>query len=435
MPRDLIPSDATIRSVRPGDPRRRLSDGSGLYLLLFVKGGAHGWRLDYTINGRRKTLSLGTYPATGLALARRKADEARALVSAGEDPSEARKAKRAAHATAKDAEQREEQGLPPVGSFEVLAREWLETIHAAKVSAGHADRTRIRFEQDVFPYIGRRPVGAIDAPELLGVLRRVLARGTIETAHRIKDACGQVFRYGIATGACVDNPAGDLRDALPPVPARHHAAIVDPKRVGELLRAIDDYKGHAVTRAALRLAPLLFQRPGELRKAEWSEIDLDAATWTIPSERMKRTKDGKATGLPHLVPLSVQAVAILQDLEPLTGGGVYVFPSLRSKKRPMSDAAVLAALRRMGFPKDEMTGHGFRAMARTMLAERLHVEPAVIEAQLAHSVPDALGRAYNRTQYVAQRTIMMQQWADYLDVLRRGGEVVKLADRKARPKR
>jgi hypothetical protein len=274
MARDLITSDTAIRGVKPGDPRSRLSDGAGLYLLLFVKGGAHGWRLDYTFQGRRKTLSLGTYPDTGLALARRKADEARALVSAGEDPSAVRKAKRAAHATAKDAERREDQGLPPVGSFEVLARLWLEKIHQAKVSAGHAERTRIRFEQDVFPYIGRRPVGAITAPELLGVLGRVLDRGTVETAHRIKDACGQVFRYGIASGACTANPAADLRDALPPVPTRHHAAIVDPQRVGELLRAIDDYKGQAVTRAALRLAPLTFQRPGELRKAEWSEFDL-----------------------------------------------------------------------------------------------------------------------------------------------------------------
>lgn len=430
MPRELITSDTAIRGIKPGDPRRRLTDGDGLYLLLFVKGGAHGWRLDYTHEGRRKTLSLGTYPATGLALARRKADEARALVAAGQDPSELRKAKRAAVVEAKDAQRREDQGLPPAGSFEELARKWLEVIHQPKVSPGHAERTRIRLEQDVFPWIGRRPASEIDAPELLRVLEKVLARGVIETAHRVKDACGQVFRYGIARGVCTRNPAADLRDALPPVPTRHHAAIIEPKRVGELLRAIDDYKGHAVTRAALALAPLVFQRPGELRKAEWSEFDLDAATWCIPSERMKRTKDGKASGLPHLVPLSVQAVAILQDLQPLTGDGRFVFPSLRTRGRPMSDAAVLAALRRMGFPKDEMTGHGFRAMARTMLAERLHVEPAVIEAQLAHSVPDALGRAYNRTQYVAQREVMMQRWADYLDTLRKGGQVVKLPSRK-----
>lgn len=431
MARNLIPGDVTIRSVKPGDTRKRLSDGEGLYLRLFVKGGAHGWRLDYTVHGVRKNLSLGTYPATGLALARDKGDKARALVAAGIDPSDNRKADKLAQAERRQAEQRQAAGLPGAGSFEAVARDWLAVVHSAKVSAGHAERTRIRFEQDVFPWLGARPVGEIDAPELLACLRRVLARGTVETAHRIKDACGQVFRYAIASGLATRNPAADLREALPPVPARHHAAIIDPGRVGELLRAIDAYKGHPVTRAALALAPLLFQRPGELRQAEWAEFDLDAASWTIPSERMKRSKQGKANGADHLVPLSVPAVAILRDLQPLTGTGRYVFPSLRSRDRPMSDAAVLAALRRMGFPKDEMTGHGFRAMARTMLAERLGVDVAVIEAQLAHSVPDALGRAYNRTEFAEQRRTMMQTWADYLARLRTGGEVVRLPERQA----
>ena len=431
MARNLIPGDVTLRGIKPGDTRTRLSDGGGLYLRLFVKGGAHGWRLDYTVNGVRKNLSLGTYPATGLALARDKADKARELVAAGVDPSDVRKADKVAHADRRQAEKREAAGLPGVGTFEAVAREWLTVVHQAKVSAGHADRTRVRFEQDVFPWLGRRPVAEVDAPELLACLRRVLARGTIETAHRIKDACGQVFRFAIASGLASRNPAADLREALPPVPTRHHAAIVDPKRVGELLRAIEAYKGHPVTRAALALAPLLFQRPGELRQAEWAEIDLEGATWLIPSDRMKRSKQGKANGSDHLVPLSLPAVAILRDLQPLTGEGRYVFPSLRTKDRPMSDAAVLAALRRMGFPKDEMTGHGFRAMARTMLAERLGVDVAVIEAQLAHSVPDSLGRAYNRTEFADQRRTMMQTWADYLARLRKGGEVVHLPERQA----
>jgi len=429
MARDLIPGDVTIRTIKPGDPRKRLSDGDGLYLRLFVKGGSHGWRLDYTINGVRKNLSLGTYPDTGLALARKKADEARRLVSQGIDPSDHRKAAKAEAQRQREAQRLADAGLPSVDSFEAVAREWLASVHSAKVSEGHAERTKLRFEQDVFPWLGRRPLRAIDAPELLECLRRVLARGTIETAHRIKDACGQVFRYGIACGKCDRNPAADLRDALPPVPARHLSAIVEPKRVGELLRAIEDYKGHAITRAALALAPLVFQRPGELRQAEWAEIDLDGALWTIPSERMKRTKQGKATGPAHLVPLSRQAVAVLADLHPLTGTGRYVFPSLRTKDRPMSDAAVLAALRRMGFPKDEMTGHGFRAMARTMLAERLGVDDTVIEAQLAHNVRDSLGRAYNRTEFIEQRRTMMQTWADYMDRLRKGGEVVVLPAR------
>jgi integrase len=345
------------------------------------------------------------------------------------DPSDVRKADRAAKQREREAEQLAADGKPPAGSFEAIAREWLATVHDAKVSGGHAQRTRIRLEQDVFPWLGRRPLGEITTPELLTCLRRVESRGAIETAHRINQACGQVFRYGIATGACTRNPAGDLRDALTPIQARHHPAITDPKRVGELLRAIDDYKGQPVTRAALMLAPLVFQRPGELRKAEWPEFDLDAGTWTIPSARMKRNKVGKASGSPHLVPLSVQAVAVMRDLRPLTGHGRYLFPSQRGQGRPMSDATVQAALRRMGFPKDEMTGHGFRAMARTMLAERLGVDEAVIEAQLAHSVRDSLGRAYNRTEFLDQRRTMMQTWADYLDRLRKGGEVVPLHGR------
>ena len=431
MARDLITGDSAIRSIKPGDPRKRLSDGDGLYLRLFVKGGAHGWRLDYTHNGVRKNLSLGTYPDTGLALARKKADEARRLVSAGTDPSDVRKAAKATALRARAADALADAGLPPADSFEAVAREWLGTVHGVKVSDGHADRTRIRLEQDVFPWLGRRPVGGIKPAELLACLRRVEERGAIETAHRVNQASGQVFRYAIASDRCDRDPTADLREALTPIQARHHAAITDPKRVGELLRACDSYRGHPITRAALALAPLLFQRPGELRHAEWAEIDMDAGLWTIPADRMKRSKQGKANGPDHLVPMSRQAVAILADLQPLTGAGRYVFPSMRTKDRPMSDAAVLAALRRMGFPKDEMTGHGWRATARTMLDERLGVDVAVIEAQLAHSVGDSLGRAYNRTEFLDQRRAMMQTWADYLDRLRKGGEVVQLPQRPA----
>ena len=431
MARNLIPSDTSIKAIKPGDPRKRLNDGDGLHLLLFVKGGAHGWRLAYSLNGARNILSLGTYPDTGLALARRKADEARKLIREGTDPSDVRKSAKAEAERQRQAERLADAGLPPEGSFEAVAREWLATVHDAKTTEGHAARTRIRMEQDLFPWIGRQPIDGINAPELLTCLRRVEARGAIETAHRVKYAAGQVFRYGIATGRCARDVAADLRDALKPVQVRHHAAITDPKRAGELLRAIADYKGQPVTRAALQLAPLVFQRPGELRKAEWAEIDLEAALWTIPSERMKRKKQDKADGRPHIVPLASQAVAILLELQPLTGHGRYLFPSLRTGERPMSDAAILAALRRMGFPKDEMTGHGFRAMARTMLAERLGVAESVIEAQLAHAVPDSLGRAYNRTEFVEQRRAMMQTWADYLDRLRKGGDVIPLRERTA----
>jgi len=426
MARELISGDALIRSIKPGDARKRLADGAGLYLLLFVKGGAHGWRFDYSIDGVRKTISLGTYPDTGLGLARRKADEARGLVSEGVDPSGVRKEKRAEVAEQREAQRRADAGLPAAGSFEAVTLEWMERVHRFKVSAGHAERTLTRLQQDVFPWLGRVSLAEIKAPAILQCLRRVEARGALETAHRVKQACGQVFRYGIATGRCDRDPSADLRDALVPVHVKHHAAITDPKRTGELLRAIDDYQGHPVTRAALQLAALVFQRPGELRAAQWSEVDLENAMWTIPSERMKRSKIGKASGMPHLVPLSRQAVDILADLRPLTGHGLYLFPSARTDDRPMSDNAVLAALRRMGFGKDEMTGHGVRAMARTMLVERLGVDENIVEAQLAHAVKDALGRAYNRTEYVAQRRSMMQVWADYLDRLRTGAEVVQL---------
>lgn len=431
MARDLIPGDVTIRSIKPGDERKRLNDGDGLYLKLFVKGGSHGWRLDYTVGGVRKNLSLGTYPDTGLSLARKKADEARRLVSEGVDPSDVRKAAKADVLRKRQAQALADAGLPAIDSFEAVAREWLSQVHAVKVSDGQSERTQLRLEREVFPWIGREPIASIKAPALLACLRRVEARGALGTAHRVKQACGQVFRYGIATGRCERDPAADLRDALASVVVTHHPAITDPKRVGELLRALDGYKGHLVTRAALQLAPLVFQRPGELRRAEWSEIDLDAALWTIAAGRMKRTKQGKATGADHAVPLSRQAVAVLRELQPLTGHARYVFPSLRTDERPMSDNAVLSSLRRLGFPKDEMTGHGFRAMARTMLAERLGVEESVIEAQLAHNVRDSLGRAYNRTEFLEQRRAMMQTWADYLDRLRKGGDVIPLRERSA----
>lgn len=424
MARDLIPGDKTLKAIKAGDPRKRISDGDGLYLLLFVKGGAHGWRFDYSFGGRRKTLSLGTYPDTTLEAVRGKANEARRMVANGTDPSDVRKQAKAELQAQGNAIARELLGLPPLDSFEAVARLWLKTIHENKVSAGHAERTRIRLEQDVFPWIGRMPIADVKAPDLLACLRRVEARGAIETAHRIKQACGQVFRFGIAEGKCARDHAADLKDALTPVDVRHRAAITDPNRVGQLLRAIHDYEGMPPTRAALKLAPLVFVRPGELRKAEWSEIDLEAAEWRIPAERMKRNKAGKANGVPHMVPLATQAVEILRDLQPLTGHGRFVFPSPRTGERPMSDNAVLSALRRMGFPKDEMTGHGFRAMARTMLAERLHVPEAVIEAQLAHAVKDSLGRAYNRTEFLAQRREMLQTWADHLDKLRVGADVL-----------
>jgi integrase len=414
---------AAVKAAAYTGQAGKITDGGGLHLEARPSGSGW-WRLRYRLDGKERMLSLGTYPQVSLAQARARRDEARRSIAAGTDPSASRKADKAQRASQAQAKALEDAGLPGPGTFAFVAREWLTNVHEAKVSAGHAERTRIRFEQDVFPWIGRTPIAQLEAPELLTVLRRVTARGAIETAHRIKDACGQVFRYGIATGACTRNPAADLRDVLPPVPTRHHAAIVEPKRAAELLHAMADYAGHPITRAALALSALLFLRPGELRQLEWAWIDLDSATLTIPAELMKRKKADKTNGMPHLVPLAPQAVVVLRELQALTGGARYVFPSLQSKDRPMSENTVNVALRRMGFDRETATAHGFRAMARTMAAERLGVAPEVIEAQLAHQVSDSLGRAYNRTQFVEQRRTLMLKWADYLDRLRDGAQVL-----------
>lgn len=434
MPGSDILTDKAIRSAlkdaaTTGSPSK-ISDGAGLHLEARPTG-AGWWRLRYRYGGKEGMLSLGTYPETGLRDARQRRDDARRQIAAGIDPSAARKAGKAEQAKRAEVQALEAAGEALPGTFEAVAREWLGTVHEAKVSAGHAERTRIRFEQDAFPWIGRRPLAELEAPELLGVLRKVTARGAIETAHRLKDSCGQVFRYGIACGLCDRNPAADLRDALPPVPSRHHAAITDPKQAGELLRNLAEYHGHPVTRIALHLSALLFLRPGELRQAEWSWVDLDSGTMTVPAALMKRKKADKVNGTPHVVPLAPQAVALFRELQALTGQGRFCFPSLQTKDRPMSENTVNVALRRMGYDRETMTAHGFRAMARTLAAERLGVAPEVIEAQLAHAVGDALGRAYNRTTFLDQRRELMTKWADYLDRLREGAQVIDLQSKRA----
>lgn len=423
---------AALKSAAESGKARKVSDGGGLVLEARPTG-TGWWRWRFWRDGKEGMLSLGTYPEVSLAQARQKRDEARKLAAAGADPSETRKTAKAERKAAAEAAALAADGKPAPGTFEAVAREWLSTVHEVKVSAGHAERTRIRLEQDAFPWIGRRPIAEIEAPELLQLLRKVEARGAIETAHRIKDSCGQVFRFGIAAGYCTRNPAADLREALRPVPTRHHAAIVDPKKAGELLRAMGEYAGHPVTRAALALSALLFLRPGELRQIEWAWVDLDEAVVTIPAALMKRKKAEKLNGQPHVVPLAPQGLAVFRDLRALTGGEGrrYCFPSLLTGERPMSENTVNTALRRMGFDRETATAHGFRAMARTMAAERLGVAPEVIEAQLAHAVGDTLGRAYNRTQFMDQRRDLMVKWADYLDRLRKGADVVAMPARAA----
>lgn len=417
MAKELIKSDATIKAKKPEAAPYRLFDGDGLYLLIRPDG-KKWWRLDYTHEGKRKTLSLGTYPDTGLALARTKAAKERELVAAGIDPSEARKATKTQRAAVQETERRLAEGIPLADSFEAIAREWFEKFSPQWV-ASHADKIIRRLERDIFPWLGARPIAEIKAPDLLSAVRRIEDRGAIETAHRALQNCGQVFRYAIATGQAERDISADLRGALIPVSKTHLPAITDPKQIGGLLRSLEGYAGFFVTKCALRLAPLVFVRPGELRKAEWSEIDLDNGEWNIPAARMKMRE-------PHLVPLSRQAVEILRELHAVTGRGQYVFPGARTNGRPMSDNAVLAALRRMGIPKEEMSGHGFRAMARTVLDEVLGFRPDWIEHQLAHAVRDPNGRAYNRTAHLEKRREMMQAWADYLDKLKAGADVIPL---------
>jgi integrase len=403
MPKRIIQlSETKVRTAKPRKNEYKIFDGGGLFLLVTPSGGKL-WHLKYRFDGKERRLSFGPYPEISLAEARAKKDEARKQVANGIDPGAVRKAmKRAATA---DTE-----------TFEVIAREW-HMKFAPTWTAGHATTIMARMERDLFPWIGTRPINEIKAPELLTVLRRVESRGALETAHRIRTIAGQVFRYAVATGRAERDCSGDLRGALPQPGERHHAAIIDPKEVAPLLRAIEGYKGGFVVKCALRLAPMLFVRPGELRHAEWAEIDLDEALWNIPAHKMKMKQ-------PHVVPLCAQAVEILTELKQLTGVSRFVFPSGRSLARPMSNNTVNAALRRMGYDKESMTGHGFRAMARTILDEVLHIRPDIIEHQLAHAVKDPNGRAYNRTTYLPERHAMMQLWADYLDGLKQGAQVL-----------
>ncbi|CAD9226692.1 Putative protein IntB [Burkholderia cenocepacia] len=410
-------TDTTIRNTKPAEKPIKLFDGGGLFLLVMPAGQRY-WRLKYRAAGKEKLLALGVYPEVTLAVARRKRDEARERLAAGIDPSEAKKAeKRTVRQNAEN-------------SFEAVAREW-HAKYAPTWSENHGGRILRRLEVDAFPWIGGKPIADLAPPDVLDALRRVEKRGALETAHRLHANISQVCRYAVATGRAQRDVTADLRGALPPVQQEHMAALTDPKQVAELLRAIDGYQGTFPVICALRLAPLLFQRPGELRAAEWTELDLDTGIWEIPSDRMKRTKQGKASGGAHIVPLSSQAVMVLRELHALTGSGRFLFPSVRTKDRPMSDNTINGALRRLGYDGDTMTGHGFRAMARTILDEVLGLPAAIIEAQLAHAVKDPLGRAYNRTAHLPQRREMMQQWADYLDRLKAGADVVAINSARA----
>ncbi|MDD2863500.1 MAG: integrase arm-type DNA-binding domain-containing protein [Methylococcales bacterium] len=410
MAKELL-TDVTVRNAKAIDKDLRLNDGSGLYLLIKLNG-AKWWRFDYTINGKRKTLSLGTYPSTTLKDVRNKAAEARNYVANGIDPSDTRKTVKAQQQVTAENTKRLDAGLPLIDSFQALALEWFDKKMLDK-SDSHQKRTKGLLERDIFAWLGNRPIAEIKAPELLEILRRIESRNAIETAHRALQTCGQIFRYAEATGRVERDITQALKGALTSVNGGNFSSMTDPQQVSILLKAIDIYSGSFVVKSALQLAPLVFVRPSELRQAEWQHIDLETKEW-----RYLVTK----TQTQHIVPLSKQAVGILTNLYPLTGNGRFIFPSARTPdgSRAMSDVALLAALRRMGFDKSEMSVHGFRAMARTILDEVLGFRPDFIEHQLAHAVRDPNGRAYNRTEHLEERRKMMQSWADYLDSLKNG---------------
>ena len=388
-------TDMIIKKTKHCDKTRKLSDGGGLYLQIETTGGKL-WRFDYRFDGKQKTLSLGKYPDVSLQEARNRRHEARKQLTQDIDPAVAKQAQKAA---------KKEQ---LVNSFEVTAREWFARWKNDK-AVGTISRALSALEKDVIPYIGSRPVAEIKTPDVLAVLRRIEDRGRVKMARKVRDVVSMAFRYAVQTGRCEYNPCDNLRGALKSATVKHMASITEPTKVGELFRAIDGYKGGPIVRAALRLAPMVFVRPGELRAAKWADIDLVSAEWKYTVSKTKTE---------HLVPLSRQAVEILKDLYQLTGSSEFVFPGQRWG-RPFSDMTINRALQSMGFnTKEEMTGHGFRAMARTLLAERLKISPEVIEHQLAHKVPDTLGMAYNRTKFIDDRRKMMQQWSDYLDDLK-----------------
>jgi integrase len=406
-------TDAQCRNaVCPPDKKQaRFADSGGMYLQV-SPAGSKRWFLKYRIAGAEKQLALGSYPDVTLTAARKARDAAKLEKSKGRDPVQARKVEKL-------------KALTPAGdTFKATALEWY-ALKLDSWSSHYAIREKRNLEKDLFPFLGDRHIGEIEAIELLATVRRVEERGALDVAHRVLTTAGQVWRYAVATGRAQRDVSADIRGALKPHHGKHFAAITDPVKLGELIRVIRGYQGGPIVRAALQLAPMLFQRPGELRAAAWAEFDLDAAMWTIPAARMKRSVDGKRNGDPHQVPLPTQAVEILRKLHPLTGHGALCFHGERSHDRPISDNTLRAALLTLGYGPDVQSVHGFRATARTLLAEELNIDPLVIEAQLAHAVKDANGRAYNRTQYMKHRAAMMQRWADYLDKMAAGADVIQ----------
>ena len=389
-------TDTALRNAKPKAKPYKLFDGGGLFLIVTPTGG-RWWRLKFRYGGKEKLISLGTYPHIGLKEARAKREEAKTMLAQGIDPSAQRQAvKEAVRAGSEHA-------------YEVIAREWFAR-HAPGWSESNRVRVLARQENDIFPLLGARPIGQITAPELLAALRRIEGRGAVDTAHRALQDCSRIFRYAVATGRAERDPAADLRGALAPARSSNFASIKEPQALGVLLRDIDAYSGNLIVRAALRLAPYVFVRPGELRRAEWAEFNLEAAEWRLPAEKMKMR-------VPHIVPLARQVVEILRDLEQYTGNGRFLFPSMRAATAPISDMTLLAGLRRLGYGKDQMTVHGFRSIASTLLNEQGYNRDW-IERQLAHGERNRVRASYNFAEYLSERRRMMEAWADYLDGLK-----------------
>jgi integrase len=412
MAKELLKS-TTINNAKPGDKDKRLNDGNGLYLLIKPTG-AKWWRLDYSIDGKRKTLSLGVYPATGLADARRKAEDNRAKVANGIDPGETRKEAKAAKKIKAENQKRLEVGLPVLNSFEHVTRDWLTSVGHTVNAATHQKKTR-NFEIYVFPLIGHMGSNEVKSPHIYEIIKPLIESGKLETAHRIRSEISAAFAYAIAHGFTDYDPAQAVAKQIPATKVKHRAALTDPKAVGQLMRSIEGYQGTFVVQCALKISPLLFQRPGEIRQMEWKDVDQAAREW-----RPFITK----TSALHLVPLSTQAIAILEAVKPVTGAGRYVFPSSRSDHRPMSENTIRTALLTMGYDSDTMTAHGFRSMASTLLNEQ-GWSPDAIERQLCHMPRDQVRAAYNRAQYLDERRRMMQAWADYLDSLKHGADIIQ----------
>ena len=398
-------TDTFVKNIKPtGAPTGdKHTDGQGLYL--HIKDAGKYWRMNYRFGGKQKTLALGVYPAVSLADARSRRDKARKLLANDTDPGAAKRDEKQAKARAS------------ANTFEVVAAQWLQATAANRAEVTQEKVTNW-LKKDINPYIGTMPIATIGPRDVLAVARRMETRKVFDSAKRIVQICGQVFRYAVAEGSAERDITADLHSALQQAEKKNYAAITDPRQAGDLLRSIFSYTGHPCTLAALKLTPMVFVRPGELRTAEWAEIDLDGAEWRIPGSKMKMKVD-------HIVPLSTQAVELLRSVQPLTGHGRYVFPSLRTGERPMSENTINAALRGMGYAKEVHSAHGFRAMARTIMDEVLGERVDLIEHQLAHAVKDANGRAYNRTAHLPARKVMMQTWADYLDKLRIGADVIQ----------